>query len=69
MESDLGFGRPDQSALLVINMALREIIDTCQLAIGGEQTGGETAAGSGGRITIGPESKKWPITNAKGLGR
>ena len=60
---DLMFGRPDQSSWLVINMALRKVIDACQLAIGGERTGGETTAGSGGRITVTAESIKWPTTN------
>lgn len=69
---DLMFGRPDQSTWLVINMALRKIIDACQFAIGGDRTGGETTAGSGGRITITAESTKWPTTDvgsAKRLGR
>ena len=69
---DLMFGRPDQSTWLVINMALRKVIDACQFAIGGERTGGETTAGTAERITITAESTKWPTTNvasAKRLGR
>ena len=60
---DVRFGRPDQSSWLVINMALRKIIDACQFALGGDRTGGETTAGTGGRIMITAESESWPNTN------
>lgn len=70
---DLKYGRADQSTWLVIKMALRfDIIDTCQLAMGGERTGGQTTAGSGGRIVITAENVKWPHSNtasARRLGR
>jgi len=62
---DLKYGRADQSTWLVIKMALRfDIIDTCQLAMGGERTGGQTTAGSAGRIVITAENVKWPQSNA-----
>jgi len=70
---DLKYGRADQSTWLVIKMALRfDVIDTCQLAMGGDRTGGQTTAGSGGRIIIIAENVKWPESNvasAKRLGR
>lgn len=62
---DLKCGRADQSTWLVIKMALRfDVIDTCQLTMGGERTGGQTTAGSGGRIIISAENVKWPQSNA-----
>jgi hypothetical protein len=58
---DLRFGRPDESSWLVINMVMRfKVIDACSLRLGGERTGGQTTAGSGGRITITAENVKWP---------
>ena len=60
---DVRFGRPDRSSWIVINIALRKIIDACQFVIGGERTGGETTAGTDGRIIIRAESKTWPNTN------
>jgi hypothetical protein len=69
---DLKYGRADQSTWLSIKMALRfDIIDNCQLDMSGGRTGGQTTAGSGGRIIITAESVKWPQSNtalAKRLG-
>ena len=60
---DLKFGRPDQSSWIVINIALRKVIDACQFVVKGERTGGETTAGTDGRIIIRAESSTWPTTN------
>ena len=58
---DLLYGRADRSAWFVIKMALRfDVIDTCQLTVGGERTGGQTTAGLEERIIITAENANWP---------
>lgn len=68
---DVKYGRPDQSTWSVIKMALRfDVIDTCQLSLVGERTGGQTSAGNGQRIIITVENVKWPnsiVATAKRL--
>lgn len=56
---DLDFGHPDQSSWIAINLALRKIIDACQLKPGGSRTGGQTWAGNAGYIVITAENSKW----------
>ena len=60
---DVRFGRPDESSWTVINIALRKVIDACRIKVGGEWTGGDTTAGSDGRIIIRAENKNWRSTN------
>ena len=60
---DLRFGRPDESSWIVINIAVKKILDACQLKPGGERTGGETTAGAGGRIIVRAENSQWRTTN------
>ena len=64
---DLRFGRPDFSSWIVLNLALRKILDACQLTLGGERTGGQTTAGSAGMISLTAENVNWPETNAASL--
>lgn len=56
---DLDFGHPDLSSWIAINLALRKIIDACQIRPGGSRTGGQTWAGNGGYIVITAENPKW----------
>lgn len=64
---DLRFGRPDVSSWIALNLALRKILDACQLTLGGERTGGQTTAGSAGMIILTAENVNWPETNAASL--
>lgn len=61
---DVKYGRPDRSTWSVIKMALRfDVIDSCQLSLSGDRTGGQTSAGTGGRIMITAENVLWPESN------
>ena len=64
---DLRFGRPDVSSWIALNLALRKILDACQISLGGERTGGQTTAGSAGMIILTAENANWPETNAASL--
>ena len=64
---DLRFGRPDVSSWIALNLALRKILDACQISLGGERTGGQTTAGDAGMIILTAENVNWPETNVASL--
>ena len=64
---DLRFGRPDVSNWIALYLALRKILDACQISLGGERTGGQTTAGSAGLIIVTAESVDWPEMNPASL--
>ena len=50
---DVQFGRPDESTWQSVGMAIDKVINACAFGYGqGASTGGETTAGSEGRIMI-----------------